>query len=121
MVGRDGERGGAKTLSKFNITVSEVRGAGHVLTCIHKRLAVCVYRCICLQCHFIPTENKYSCGNEVKQEEETANQAAAGQEEEEGGVHLLAVCQEGMLSVAFKVFYRFDLPPQISPVPPYLP
>lgn len=72
---------------------------------------------ICLQCHFLPIENKYSCGNEVKQEEEIVDQAAGrGEEEEkEGGVHLLAVCQEGMLSVAFEVFYRFA---PVGPPPP---
>lgn len=49
----------------------------------------------------VPTENKYSSGNKLKQEEEIVDEAAGQEEEGEGGIHLLAVCLEGMLTVAF--------------------
>lgn len=72
------------------------------MTCIHRRLAVFVFTGVFVfSVIFVPTENKYSSGNELKQEEEIVDEAAGQEEEGEGGVHLLAVCQEGMLTVAF--------------------
>lgn len=103
---------------------------------------VCVYRFICLQCQnvtFIPTKNKYSARNELKQEEEQDEAEEEEEVEEEGSVRSLAHCLSGRnancgvsLFPVFlvKVLYLFTLIPPTpshppspcpSPVPPPFP
>ena len=115
------------------------RGRGTQRLDMHSQAArcVCVYRFIFRQCVrvcfiFIPTKNKYSAQTELKQEREQEDEAEEEEEEEEeeGGVHSLSVCQEGMLTVAFKLIplailyfslLKFSICSLASPLPPSLP